>query len=191
LTPPLARGNDPAMRISTPYLAASVLCFAACASIPTDDIKTEANADKSVNFAMKKTYAFAGSIDILNDPNGRWKPKDMSINDEIRFLIEAQLRDHGLRPSEAQPDVEVLYGIVVDMEAQKQQMEGSGEWASFMKNVPLGALIVQLRDASTGKPVWMGAATGELQSETTPEFVQKRLAYAVNKIFKDYPATAK
>ena len=64
-------------------------------------------------------------------------------------------------------------GIEVDPESGLEQL----------KNIPLGSLTVILVDAMTGKAVWIGVATADIQEDPTPESTKQRLDYAVSEMF--------
>jgi uncharacterized protein YceK len=51
-----------------------IMLVAGCATVPTQDIKVEAQADPKANFNGYKTYDWLGAAAIVNDPYGQWEP---------------------------------------------------------------------------------------------------------------------
>jgi pyruvate/2-oxoacid:ferredoxin oxidoreductase alpha subunit len=62
------------------------MLVAGCATVPTRDIKVDAQADPKANFSGYKTYDWLGAAAIVNDAYGRWEPSQFDADAEIVFL---------------------------------------------------------------------------------------------------------
>ena len=159
--------------------------MAGCATVPKDDIKVETEADPKVNFSGYKTYAWLGSIAVLNDPQGQWKQPKFDVDAELVFLINEALRKRGMSESNDNPDMLVAYVGGADMDALKVK-ENPDTKISTLENVPQTALIVTLIDPQTEVITWAGVATGEIKN-LDADTAKKRLEYVINTMFKKLP----
>ena len=156
-----------------------------CASFPTDDIQVETAADPKVNFSGYKTYAWLGSVGIVNDPQGHWEPPQFDADAEIVFLINEALRKRGMSESNNNPNMLVVYGIGLDMAALELKQNPESK-VTTLENVPQTGLIVALIDPETGFVTWAGVAAAEYKN-LDPETQKKRLEYVVKTMFKGLP----
>ncbi|MDH3947917.1 MAG: DUF4136 domain-containing protein [Gammaproteobacteria bacterium] len=159
------------------------LFITACASPLTQDIEVDAEADPKANLAGYKTYAWLGSAAILYDPRGKWEPPAFDADAEIKFLIDRELRNRGIKEVAVNPDLIVGFAAGIDMEAL-ELVENKETKLQVLENVPKGSLVIVLIDGSTGNPVWASAALGNVQQEISSDDVRKRLDYAVTQMFK-------
>lgn len=156
-----------------------------CASVPKDDIQVDAEADPKVNFSGYKTYAWLGSVGIVNDPEGSWEPPQFDADAEIVFLVNEALRKRGMSEANNNPDMLVGYALGLDMAGLKVK-ENPETKISTLENVPQTALVVTLIDPETEFVTWASVATADFKN-LDPETAKQRLQYAVNKMFKDLP----
>ncbi len=156
--------------------------LSACAST-TKDIEVETASDPKVNLEAYEKYAWLGSAEILNDPEGKWQPAKFDISSDIKFLIDNELREKGLTEvADEDAEVAISFFTGVDMEAQDLKADPKTN-VEIPNNVPRAALIVVALDIKTGYVIWMGVATGEVQTGTTVKEKKARIAYAVKKMF--------
>jgi hypothetical protein len=106
--------------------------LAACASPLTKNINVDSEYDAAVDFSAIKTYSWLASAQIINDPKGRWEPRGFDADEEIRFLINRELRKRGFTQVETNPDVyEAIWGAVagdrveseLDVESSKKRLD--------------------------------------------------------------------
>ena len=169
------------------FLFATMLLLAACASSSvTKDIKVETDSDPKADLSGYKTYAWLGSAAILFDEKGQWEPPQFDADAEIKFLIDRELRAHGMTEDSVSPDLIVAYAAGIDMDSMDIKVDPETE-LEVVENIPVGALTVMLVDAQTGFAVWAGIATAEIQEEPTIETTKQRLDYAVTEMFADLP----
>ncbi len=164
-------------------LAVILLLLTGCASSLTKDIMVETQADPKVSFAGYSSYAWLGSAAILYDPEGQWVTPEFDANAEIKFLIDRELRAHGMAESSSSPDLIVAFAAGIDMATMEIKTDPESELKT-LENVPSGALTVILIDAQSGLAIWVGVATGEVQQNPDQEITRQRLDYAVSSMFK-------
>ena len=166
-------------------LIGAVLLLAGCASA-TKDIRIETDVDPKANMAGYSTYTWLGSAAIVYDPAGKWEPPQFDADTEIKFLIDRELRAHGLNESTSSPDLIVAFAAGIDMASMDIKVDPESELET-LENVPRGALVLILIDADNGKAVWAGLATGEVQDNPDQETTKKRLDFAVSSMLKQLP----
>lgn len=166
-------------------LLGMALLVAGCASV-TRDIKVETDVDPKANMAGYETYTWLGSAAILYDPDGKWEPPDFDADTEIKFLIDRELRAHGLDESMSSPDLIVAFAAGIDMASMDINIDPESKLET-LENVPRGGLVLVLIDADTGKAVWAGLATGEIKDHPDEETTKKRLDFAVSSMLKQLP----
>lgn len=168
-------------------LAAVMLLIGGCASTSlTKDIKVETDSDPKANLGAYKSYAWLGSAAILFDDQGRWEPPQFDADAEIKFLIDRELRDHGMIEDSVNPDLVVAYAAGIDMDTLDVKTDPDSGLQTIV-DAPSGALSVILIDADTGLAVWAGVATADIRENPTPETTRKRLDYAVSRMFEKLP----
>ncbi len=162
-----------------------VLLIAGCASI-TSDIRVETDTDPKINIAAYDTYAWLGSAAIVYDPEGKWEPPQFDSDAEIKILIDRELRKHGMSESTINPDLIVAYAAGIDMTSIRVEVDPDSKLQK-LTNVPLGALTVVLVDGISGRAIWAGIASAEIQQDPSQEEIKKRLDFAVTSMFKKLP----
>ena len=168
------------------FIAALFVFVMGCTMVQTHDIEIKTVADPKANFKGYKSYTWAGSAMILNDPRGQWEPTGFDADKEIRFLINRELRNYGLSEKSVRPDLFVVYAAGVDMAALGYKKNPETE-QEFLSVVPQGGLAIFLVDARTRYIIWAGGAAAEVQEERTAETAKARLDYAVTQMLKKLP----
>ena len=173
-------------RITRLATLAFVLLLTACSTVPTKDIKVDAEADPKTSFSGYKTYAWLAAAQLLHDPEGQWEPRNVDLDTEIQLMIKCQLNQRGIVEVSTKPDMFVAYAAGVDMAALglKQNPE-TGE--KMLENIPRAALVVALVDAETGYVIWLSEAVGEVQQQVDAATVRARLDYAIRDMFRLLP----
>ena len=168
----------------------ALMFFAGCASaptsVPTKDIKIDAQADPKANFSGYKSYAWLGAAAIVNDPYGKWEPPAFDADAEIMFLIDRELRKRGMSENTVDPDLVIAFAAGIDMDALGLKKDTKTKM-DLLENVPQGGLVVVMVDSETGFAIWVGAATAEIQESPDTKTVKARLNYAVTQMFKKLP----
>jgi hypothetical protein len=167
-------------------LATSLLLLAGCATSVTKDIMVETDIDPKANLSGYSSYAWLGAASIVFDDKGQWEPPQFDADAEIKFLIDRELRDHGMTENSVNPDLIVAYAAGIDMDSMEMKTDPETD-LEVLENVPVGALSVILIDAGTELAVWAGVATADIKEDATPETTRKRLDFAVSEMFSKLP----
>lgn len=168
-------------------LAVLVICYfflTGCASVPTKDIQIDYHSSPKANISGYTSYAWLGNAAILNDQYGQWEPPQFDADEEIKFLIDRELRARGMVVNSAAPDLVVAFAAGIDMDALALKVDPE-EKVEILETVPQGGLVVALLDSESGSVVWVGVATGEVQENIDSETARARLEYAVKNMFKN------
>ena len=163
----------------------TLLLLGGCASSVTKDIMVDTEVDPKANLGGYKSYAWLGSAAIVFDEKGQWEPPQFDADAEIKFLIDRELRAHGMSEDSVNPDLVIAYAAGIDMDSMEIKTDPENE-LEVLANVPVGALTVIMVDAETSMAVWAGVATAEVQENPTPETTKERLDYAVTKMFSEF-----
>ena len=164
-------------------LSTALLILSGCTSGVTKDIQVKTETAPKADISGYTSYTWLGSASILYDPEGQWEQPDFDADAEIKFLIDRELREHGMAESSTNPDVIVAFAAGIDMSTMEIKTDPESELKT-LENVPSGALTVILIDAQTRLAIWGGVATGEVQQNPDQEVTKKRLDYAVTQMFK-------
>ena len=164
----------------------AALVLAGCATTLTRDIEIETQSAPGFSLSDYKSYGWVAAAQIVNDPQGQWEPPQFDADAEIRFLINSQLRGKGLSEAGLSGDLLVAYLAGVDMTALELKKDPASE-IELLENAPKGALMVLLIERNSGRAVWAGVAVGDVKERRSPEDGRKRLAYAVERMFREIP----
>jgi len=163
---------------------ALALSISSCATL-TDDIEVETYSNSELNYDAYKTFAWAGSAQIIFDPVGQWEQPTLDTDEEVKFVINRELRAHGFHQVTNHPDLLVTFVAGIDT-ATLELKDDPNSANKIMTNVPKAALLIALVDANTGYTVWLGYAVGDAQQQQSIENIRTRINFAVKEIFNDY-----
>ncbi len=138
--------------------------------------------DKTANFAAFETYAWVPGVNLTDELNHK----------RVVAAVDAQLTSKGLRQKGSNPDVLVAYHARVsrDLEVAGDAWGGyrrAGWGRARVEEVLVGTLVIEMVDARTGRVVWRGVATKDLDTNASPEKREKNISKAAEKVFKKYP----
>ena len=162
----------------------SILIISSCATL-TDDIEINTQSDENVNYSNYKTYAWAGSEKIVYDPIGQWEQPTLDTDEEVKYIVNRELRKHGMHQVETNPDLFVAYAAGVDTSVLELREDPNHD-KEVLTNVPKAALVIALIDAKTGYTVWLGYAVGDVQQQRTIDDIRERIDYAVSEILAPF-----
>jgi len=160
----------------------TTLSLGACATL-TSDIEVETQIAADTDFSSYRTYAWAGSAEVVFDPVGQWEQPTLDTDEEVRFVINRELRARDMIQVDTDPDLLVAFAAGVDTTALDWKDNPENE-EPVLTSVPKAALVVAMVDAKTGYIIWLGYATGEAQEQLSIEKIRSRIDYAVSEIFK-------
>ena len=172
------------MRLST-YLTSACLTLLAATALAQS---VTYDYDRAANFSNYKTFAWARGTELPDELN------------HIRVVraVGAALVAKGLRPVEpsATPDVLVAYHASLERNLEISGLSqgmgpfglGGDRWGSArVQPVLVGTLVVDISDARTGTIVWRSLASSDIRPSDKPESRDRKIAKAMEKMFKNYP----
>lgn len=162
----------------------SIIFASSCATL-TSDIEVETYSDPAANLNNYRTYAWAGSAQIIFDPVGQWEQPTLDTDEEVRFVVNRELRNRGINQVENDPDLLVIFAAGIDTTALELKQDPKQN-KEVMANIPKAALLIALVDARTGYVAWSGYAVGDAQQQQSIDDIRIRIDYAVREIFKPY-----
>ena len=172
-------------RIALAVVVMFGILAAGCASFPKDDIEIAIEADPKVNFSAYKTYAWLGSAQILEDPEGKWEPLGFDADAEITGLIDRELGKRGMSQSTTRPDMLIAYALGADMTMMKFKDDSQSD-VRVLEDAPAGALVVVMMDPETEFVTWAAVAVADIKSQGD-DIAKKRLNYTITEMFKGLP----
>lgn len=153
--------------------------------------KLEVGWDKNANFSKYRTYTWADHP-ITTRP---------FVGIEIRANADEQLKMKGLTIDRDHPDLILnYYGQVDSMDSVPASdptyaavggtpLQGTTMWTNnsvgTVVSVAKGALLIEMRDASTKQSIWRAMAKGTLKEKSSE--LQKQLQTSIAKMFQDFP----
>jgi Domain of unknown function (DUF4136) len=173
------------MKISH-WLLIALLLFTGVSANPQ---KVAVGFDRSADFSRFKTYSWTKGVPARNP----------QIDALIISNIEQQLEAKGLRRTSETADVLVSYHAAVMNTFDQATVARPGTWGPYSGSmeqvwqVVKGALIVELKNASTNDEVWRATATDTLSNDGNLDVSKdmpkatKKIKKAVEKMFKGYP----
>ena len=132
------------------------------------------------------SYDWLVNASLVYDPAGKWVPPEFDMDEEIRFLIDTELRNHGLIQSGNKPDLLASFGVAIQMDELPFNRDPDQEMP-LVENVQQGALVITLTDPELGYAVWIGVAAADASAEPETELALKRLHYAVSSLLASLP----
>jgi len=164
------------------------------------------NFDRSADFSKYKTYKW---VDIKGGV-----PLDQLRDQQVKSAIDAELSKKGLVRTEGDADLYVAYQAALNQEKQFTSFSsgfgpgwgygpgwghGWGYGGGFQSStttgstttIHVGALGLDIYDASRHNLIWRGEASKTLDAKAKPEKQQKNLQKAVAKLLKKYPPPVK
>ena len=160
--------------------------------------KTTFDFDKTADFSKYKTYS-------LKDGTKVGQPL---IDNRIVAAIDTELAAKGLKKSEAESDIVVVYHVAFDKQQDIQAYTSGfggyggygyrygGGWGSTTTDVRVnqilvGTLVVDIADSAKKEVVWRGMGVKEIDTQAKADKRDKNINGAVKKILKDFPPKKK
>ncbi|MEM6672297.1 MAG: DUF4136 domain-containing protein [Planctomycetota bacterium] len=172
-------------------IAALSLASFACSSVDvnpatTDDIVAAAGSASDASFDGKTTYSWGGSLSEIIASTRAWKQPDPDLIASIQRETDQALASHGMTKVDVGADVLVYHGVGADLAAMNL-IDGVDFQTSTIDPMAKAGVAIVLVDAATSKRLWAGIATGDIDWTPTEESVATRVAYAVDRMFADFP----
>ncbi len=177
----------------------AVVGLIACSTL---DVSSDYN--RAVDFSKYSTFKVLPANEI----------KSELIKDRIEGAITTQLTTKGLKPVSENPDLLVAYHARLDKQTQMDTTTfgygWGGGWGGYygpvayggyggyggtstttVREIPVGALFVDLVDAAKKEMVWQGVASSTLDPKATADDKDYRVNNAVKKMFSNFPPGTK
>ncbi len=165
------------------------LLATACASQQlTQDIEVTTRQRPGVDLSRYRTYTWLETSQIVNDPLGQWEPPDFDSDAEVKRLVGRELAKHGMTSAVDKPDMVVTFVAGIEMLSLELREDPKKDGEKTLQNIPKGALVVVLADATSRIRLWVGVAAGDVGKQYDSSAVQRRLDYAITEMFRQYPA---
>jgi hypothetical protein len=162
----------------------------------------------AVAFAQDVRYNFDAHSDFSKYKTYKWV--DMKGSDKVDELTERQIRDtldaelakKGLTKTDADSaDLLMGYQTAINTEKQVNSFDtgwgygpgwryggmGTGMSTATTSTLYVGALALDMYDASKKQLVWRGVASKTIDTNAKPDKRQKNLTKAITKLLKNYP----
>ncbi len=117
------------------------------------------------------------------------------IDQRLKTALSAELKKKGYKAGEYEGiDFFVVYAVdiqqQIDILIAKSEVQGN-EWIAAVaapNDYVHGALVVQMIDAKSMQPVWVGVFNAEVELKSVSEKEkQQRVGYAVRELLKSFP----
>jgi len=127
------------------------------------------------------SYTWSVNASLVYDPEGKWEPPAYDLDEEVKFLVDTELRNSGLVESSSNPDLLVSFAIAIQMEELPFNRNPNEEMA-VIENVQQGALVITLVDPVLGYAVWAGLAVADIDEAPDNDLSRRRIEYAVSNL---------
>lgn len=169
------------------------LAFLICIALPLEaGNKVQTAWDKSADFSKYHTYSWPDALPTTTRP---------MVALEIKGSTDEQLKMKGFTIEAHHPDLIINFYGSVDSESSVPPSDptytasggtplpGTTPWTNrsvgTVASVSKGALVIDIRDASTNHSVWRGIAKNTLEQKSSA--LQKQIHSVIAQMFQDFP----
>jgi hypothetical protein len=166
----------------TPLLLAALL-LAGCSSV-----ETHVDYDRAQNFSSYRTFGFK---DV------RTPDSPLSLK-RVRAAVTRTLGSRGLAEVAGEkPDLWVVLHTRAHRETQVTTYNPGWGWgwgwrggywnSAYIRQIPIGTLMVDLVDTKAKELVWRGSASRIVDADESPKTRDEKVQEAVDKLFDGFP----
>lgn len=175
-------------------MSLTIIVLAALAGCSS--ISVNYDYDSEVDFTRYRTFGWMSRADQQPGNAAEARTSGDLLDRRIRSAVESVLAARGLAPSNAQPDLEIVYHVGAQDKIQvtdwgyrySDYYWGYGGRQIDVYQYTEGTLVIDLVEAATDNLVWRGSGSGVVdQTQRTPEEMQARMNDIVAKIMKSFP----
>jgi len=161
------------------------LLFLVCVAFLTTScytISVNHDYNSEADFSSLKTF------DWMKDPKTAMSnvpaslEKNTLLDKRVRNAVNRQLAARGLKQDAADPDFLVVYYISV-----KDKLRSSGSRYHSVHVYQEGTLILDFVERDTMDIIWRGIAKRTVESNPTPDKMERNINNAVEKLFTKFP----
>lgn len=173
-----------------------ILVAFAAASIGCSSISTNYDYDREADFQSYKSFAWVPQQTTSVGDAKQAQQTNTLLDKRVRNAVNAELEGRGMTIDVENPDLLVAYHTGIDQKVSVTDYGYSypryyGGWGGGssvdVTSYDEGTLIVDLIDYKSMQLVWRGSATKALESNPTPEQMDKNIHDVIQKIFSVYP----
>ena len=181
-------------------LAAAVIFIGGCnlekkAAVPQtlSNVSVRTSYSPTAKFPAGGKYAF---VKFASD--SEQEPEVALIGQRIQTALAKQLKEKGFKPVKyADVDFFVAYTVGLQHEINiltAKSKEPGNDWIGVLvipNDYVSGALLVQMIDAKSMEPVWLGVFNADIALASVSEKQkQQRVEYAVRELLKTFPPSS-
>ncbi len=178
-------------------ILAAVLFISGCnmekkSAVPQtfSNVGVRVSSSPEAKFPKGSKYAF-----IESASDSELTPEAAMIKHRIKTALTTELKKKGYKPGETgDVDFMVACALAVQHEVEvlmAESKEKGNEWMVAIvtpNDYVTGALLVEMIDAKTMKPVWLGAFNADVTLTSVSEKEkQERVTYAVHELLREFP----
>lgn len=151
--------------------------------------------DRDADFTSYKTFGWMEQPAPAGGGARVAEERNPLVEKRIKVSVDRQLIEKGLRRVNTNPDLWVAYytgyqdKIDVTDYGYRYSMDywGYGGRQIDVYQYQEGTLIIDLIDSKAQELVWRGSATGTVDSNPSPEKIEKKINEVVANMFRSYP----
>lgn len=151
--------------------------------------------DRDADFASYKTFDWIEAPTAVMGSARAAQQRNSLLDKRVKTAVERELSAKGFQKESDNPDLLLVYhtGVQDKVEVTDWGYRYSYDYWGYggrdisVYNYQQGTLIVDLIEAKTMELVWRGSATKALETNPTPEQVEKTLNEAIARMFQRYP----
>ena len=167
----------------------------AAASIGCSSISTNFDYDREADFQSYKSFAWVPQQTTAIGDAKQAQQTNTLLDKRVRNAVNAKLQAQGMTIDTENPDLLVAYHTGIDQKINVTDWGYSypryyGGWGGGNVDVTSyeeGTLIVDLIDYKTKQLVWRGVATKALETNPTPEQMDRNMQAVIDALFSKYP----
>ena len=162
-----------------------IMLIFACSNVGKN-ITIHAETDPDTDFSKYETYSWFAISEIVRDEFGQWEPPEFEVDEVVMDLISKEMNERGLTAVKEDPDLILGFAAGIDMDNWEMKKDPEKKLVT-LQNIPRGALVIVIADVKSGYPVWVSIAVREGEVDSGSDAVQKRIEYAIDKMFDELP----
>ncbi len=181
------------MKYLSIFLVFSLLVLiASCSSI-----SVKHDYDREANFASLKTFDWMSQPKAATGDAQRAMAINTLLDSRIRSAVSSQLTAKGLTQASGNPDFMIVYHTGVQDKIEVTDWgytyaRGGRYWGWAGHDIDVhsykqGTLILDFVDAKSKQLIWRGVAQKAIETNPTPEKIEKNVNQAVTKMLEKFP----
>lgn len=144
--------------------------------------------DVDADFSAYKTFAWLPQT-TMSEGQPKATQQSSLMENRIKRAVNDGLEAKGLRLTETDPDLELVYHVGIQNVTEIRRTGYSYGFGGTVRTDQFqeGTFILDMMDSRTKTLVWRGIAEGVLEEFTTPEKIEKNVREVVDKLLRKFP----